>query len=82
MKNPFQNYKPKKGKPAPHERAHWCKEAADIIKRPFIQVIGMTRDWKLEWIKWSVLEAKKAINPARYWWWFRKKTIDKKKDND
>ena len=62
-------------KAPPHERAYYVDEISGIIDRPFKVVLGLTRDWPLEWLKWSYYEAQKAKNPAIYWWWYRKQTL-------
>jgi len=64
----------KKKKPAPHKKAYWCDLISDMIKRPITHVLGFTKDWPIEMIRDSYLQAQHRKNPAKYWWWYRKET--------
>lgn len=67
--------------PAPHERAYWVEETRkmlgmDLKGRPYTfgRINGLTRDWKVEWIRDIYLEATHSKNPAKFWWWCRKES--------
>ena len=63
-----------KESPAPHERAFYCNEISKIIERPLKQVLGLTKHWSIDWLKWSVEDAQRSNTPAITWWSYRKRT--------
>ena len=66
----LENYQ-KKG--ATSERAYWIDLTAKMLNRPFKQVLGITREWKQEWVRDMYLNCKSVDNPARLWWGLRRK---------
>lgn len=56
------------------ERAYWVDLTAQKLSKPFKQVLGLTRDWKVEWIKDLYLECEKSDNFSRLWFGLIKKS--------
>jgi hypothetical protein len=57
------------------ERAYWVDLTARELNKPFNQILGITRDWRLEWLKEMYAVCKQSDNFSRLWWGLRKKTL-------
>ena len=83
MENPFQSSlnkwnmvdyeKRRSGKGANSKRVYWIQETATMLKKPFLQILGIVKDWPTEWIEDMYLTCSKAEEPSRLWWGLRKK---------
>jgi hypothetical protein len=69
----FEKYKPEK-RPGPNSpRAYWVDKTAVLLGKPFKQILGITRDWPVEWIQSMYQLCVDAPNPGRLWFGLRKK---------
>ena len=55
------------------KRAYWVELTSKMLNKPFMQILGITRSWKQEWIEEMYLICSKAEEPSRLWWGLRKK---------
>lgn len=56
------------------ERAYWVDLTAQKLGKSFKHILGITRDWKVEWIKDMYFTCEKSDNFGRLWFGLIKKS--------
>ena len=69
----FTNYKVVKKKGPRNNRERIIELIAKMVKRPFKQVLGLTKDWPTQWLEQIYAFCIDAPNPPADWWTLYKK---------
>ena len=63
------------------ERAYWVDMTAKKLNKPFVQVLGLTRDWPIRWLQEMYAICDQSDNFSRLWFGLRKKSLMHKQED-